>query len=346
MTGRENLIAALEGEQPERIPYTIYEDFMPKDPLWEEFLDWGMVMVPSAPTVRRTLNDQVQQLVTNETYQGRPAMRVTYRTPLGEISEISVDNWTQEPFLKTREDYRVLEYVIRNTRVEFNPLRFLETEARVGERGLTMNHAPRTPLQAILVEYAGVEQFAYHLAEGFPELFAVAEALMDNLVRACELIAQGPGRYVNITENLSGDLWGPQRYLDYHVKAYKRILPILHGGGKKVYTHYDGKLSCLKKPIAKTAIDGLESLTTPPEGDMSYAECRAAWPDKFFWANINLSHYSLPPAQLREKVRELAQEAAPDGRLLAFSISEQCPDNWKAAVPVVLDALDELADSA
>ena len=62
-------------------------------------------------------------------------------------------------------------------------------------------------------------------------------------------------------------------------------------------------------------------------------------PDKVFWANINVGVYALPPAELRRWVRERVQAAAPDGRGLAFEVSEDLPANWRTAVPVVLETL-------
>ena len=194
-------------------------------------------------------------------------------------------------------------------------------------------------MQTILVDYVGLERFSYHLADALPELFSLAEALMDQLIPTCELIAAGPGRYVSLLENLTSETWGPKRFAQHHLPVYERILPILHAGGKKVYAHFDGKLACLADMIAHTDLDGIDSLTQPPEGDMIYVEARKVWPDKFFWANINVALYELPPEDLGHLVRRLARQASPDGRHLAFEISEDLPQNWQESIPVVLDAL-------
>lgn len=74
---------------------------------------------------------------------------------------------------------------------------------------------------------------------------------------------------------------------------------------------------------------------------MTFAQARAAWPQKVLWANINVSHYDLPPAALQELVRDLVHQAAPDGRNLALEISEDLPPNWRESVPVVLGALQK-----
>ena len=74
---------------------------------------------------------------------------------------------------------------------------------------------------------------------------------------------------------------------------------------------------------------------------MTLAECRAAWPDKLFWSNINVACYNLPPEQLTALVLDRVEEASPDGKRLAFEVSEQYPANWKESMLVVLEALRE-----
>ena len=73
---------------------------------------------------------------------------------------------------------------------------------------------------------------------------------------------------------------------------------------------------------------------------MTLDECRAAWPDKILWANINVGLYRLPPAELRQAVITMRQRAGK--RALAFAIAEDIPGNWRKSISVVLQALQEL----
>ncbi|MCX6931058.1 MAG: hypothetical protein NT154_48830, partial [Verrucomicrobia bacterium] len=73
--------------------------------------------------------------------------------------------------------------------------------------------------------------------------------------------------------------------------------------------------------------------------DMTYDCCRALWPEKAFWGNLNLGLYDLPPQALRQAVLDKQRRA---GKCtLAFEISEDLPGNWRATIPIVLDALAE-----
>jgi len=73
------------------------------------------------------------------------------------------------------------------------------------------------------------------------------------------------------------------------------------------------------------------------------AEARAAWPEKLLWSNINVACYSMPPIELKELVWSRIEDGAPDGRRLAFEVSEQYPNNWQTSLHVVLDALEDAA---
>jgi hypothetical protein len=156
-----------------------------------------------------------------------------------------------------------------------------------------------------------------------------------------KLLAQMPGRYVNWLENLTISMLGPARYRDLLVSVYNEAVPVLEAAGKRVFVHYDGELGCIKDDIAAAPFHGIDSLTEPPEGDMTYDVCRAAWPEKVFWANINLELYYAPEEVLRQAVIDKCERAGRRG--LAFEISEDRPDDWQKTIPIVLDTLKAIS---
>jgi hypothetical protein len=196
-------------------------------------------------------------------------------------------------------------------------------------------------MQTILVDLVGLENFSFHLYDLKAEMMALYQALLDRYRRIVEVVAGGPGRFVSVLENFTAETLGPKRYEQFLLPVYEELFPILHGEGKIIGTHYDGKIASCRDLVAGSPIDLIESLTPPPEGDMNLAECRAAWPDKLFWSNLNVACYDLPPSELRALVLRRVGQGAADGKRLAFEVSEQYPENWKTSIPVVLDALCE-----
>ena len=107
---------------------------------------------------------------------------------------------------------------------------------------------------------------------------------------------------------------------------------------KRVYPHFDGQIAQVLDKLAMIPFAGIESLTEPPEGDVSWKYARAALPGKVLWANINVGHYALPAVELQRWVQEHVDAVAPDKRGLALEISEDLPANL-TAIPMLLDAL-------
>jgi hypothetical protein len=228
---------------------------------------------------------------------------------------------------------------VKHAEISPAPEDYHRIEKQIAPWGLVLPAIGRTPIQSILVDGAGLEQFAYHLVDFEEEVMILYEALLENFRKIVEIAAEGPGLFVVCVENFTAETMGPVRYERFLLPVYKECFPILHQAGKIVGTHYDGKLSSVKHHIAEAPIDLIESLTEPPEGDMTLAECRAVWPEKRFWVNINVSKFDLPPDRLKDEISQKVTEIAPDGCGLAFEISEDLPVNWQRGIPAVLEAL-------
>jgi hypothetical protein len=343
MNIQERLEAFWSGEPPDQIPFTIYQNewrHTADDPAWQGLFQNGLGVTWHIPSVRWETGG-VQDVRDSFKENGKTVERRTLRTSVGEVYETFIDGWRQKFLLETADDYAVMTHVARHTEISPAYDVFLSAEQAILPYGIALIAMGRTPIQTILVDYAGLENFAFHLFDLESEVMALYNALLENFRRLVELVAEGPGRFVSVIENFTAETIGPKRYQQLLLPVYQELFPALQSAGKIVGTHYDGKLASCKDLVAQAPIDLIESLTPPPEGDMTLAECRAAWPDKLFWSNINVACYNLPPKELKALVLERVEQASPDGTKLAFEISEQYPANWKRSVPVVLDALNE-----
>jgi hypothetical protein len=341
---RERIEAFWSGEQPDRIPYTIYQNewrHTATDPRWQPLYEKGLGVTWHIPTVHEQWAADIELVQDKWMDAGQKHERRTIKTPVGEIYDLHVDDWQRKYCLETAEDYRVMTYVARHTTVIPIYEHYEEKARQIGPYGIPLVAIGRTPLQSILVDFVGLENFAYQLTDLHDEMMELYDALLDVLRRKTALAAEGPGRFISVLENFTADSLGPVRYRQLLLPVYQELFPVLRSAGKIVGAHYDGQLSACKRLIAQAPIDLIESLTSPPEGDMSLAEARSAWPDKLFWSNINVALYYLPPEELKQVVWQRIKDGAPDGRRLAFEVSEQIPDNWFESVGTVLDALEE-----
>ena len=343
MNIRERIEAFWSGERPDQIPYTIYWNewrHTAADAAWEPLYTQGLGVTWYLRTFATTYRG-VERIDETHEEAGRPMRRVTWRTPVGDTHATWEDGWNRKYFLETPADYRVLTYVAEHT--EFAPRyeAYAAEAAALPPWGIAIPELWRTPLQQMLVDFAGVENFCWHLGEYGEEVRRLYAALLGNFRRIVDLVAAGPGRYLSNLENFTAETLGPRRFQEFLLPVYEEFFPQLHAAGKIIGCHYDGRLANCRRLIAGAPIDLIESLTPPPEGDLTLGEARAAWPDKLFWSNLNVGCYELPAAELRALVLRRVAEGAPDGRRLAFEVSEQYPANWKQSLPVVLAALRE-----
>ena len=355
MTAREQLVAVLNGGEADRTPFSIYDwemgavtsdelaSVMQQD-AWRCLLDRGLGVRHHCPVVRAV--EHGVEFRVEETTHGSDVYRAEIKTtPVGSIQKVSRNGWHHEDWIKEPEDYKTQQWIVEHTELLPDYERFARAEDVVGEHGVVVvvgsdlsQH--RTPAMKINVDWAGTQQFCMDLAMEVPELLDLYEAQKKVFLEEQRIIAAGPGRFLLWLENLTIEMLGPQRYADFLMSVYREAMPIAEAGDKRVFVHYDGNLEIIADQIADAPFHGIDSLTEPPEGNMMYDVCRAQWPDKVIWANINVELYALPPEEFRQAVIDKRARAGKRG--FAFEISEERPKNWTESIPVVLDALAEL----
>ena len=339
---RECIEAFWGGQRPPRIPLTCYRMFTrcatPRQ--WRRLYEMGLAPVDFWAPFKCGYSG-VEHTANEYDEGGLHWRRTAIQTPVGEVYSLHANNWPRKLMLVTPQDYRVMTYVVEHTTVTPSYDDWHIREREFMPHGICASATGRTPMQTILVDWAGLEQFSLHLFDFEDAVRTLYDALLRRYRRIVEFVAAGPGKMVSVGENFSADTMGPARFAQFHVPIYEELFPVIQQSGKIVGTHFDGKLASCRDLIARSPIDLIESLTPPPEGDLTLKDARAAWPRKLFWSNINVGAWGLPPAQLKAEVLRRVADGSDHGARLAFEISEDRPANWEQAIPVVLDALDE-----
>lgn len=349
MTTRENLITALNGQTPDKTPLSFYSLMLTRDKPenehllftdeWKRLYDMGLGICHHVRVVKEIQHGVKDRIETSK--EGSDTIvRHIKETPVGVIQQSYKNDWHQEYWIKSAADYKVMTWIMENTELVPDYDAFEKGEQLVGDYGLAIVWGSRTPAMMINVDWAGTEQFCMDVALEQPEMLELYEARKKLFVQETELIAKGPGRFVKWLENLTISMLGPQRYSELLVPLYEQCVPVLESADKRVMVHYDGALNVIKDQIAAAPFHIVESLTEAPEGDMTYEECRRAWPNKTFWANINVDLYAKPEDVLRQAVVDKRNRAGKQA--FAFEISEDMPVNYAESVPVVLQTLQEM----
>ena len=348
MSIRKRLEMALSGEPVKRPVYLVYDWFVNnRDIDWQSLFVRGLGQMNHVDLLE--FERPNLEIIETETVQhGQTRKDVTWMTNRGELHEYYLNGWLQEYMIKSPEDYRIMTYALSDTTITPTNTWFDRSEAELGDRGITVGHLGWTPfenrrtaLQEIQVDYAGLERFSIDLISEQSELLELIELINEQTIEAFRCILKTRAQHIKLWENLSIETMGPVIYRKYLVPVYERIFEVLDGSDKKLQVHYDGKLRVIAGDIARLPFDGLDSLTGPPEGDMTAADARSFWPDKFFWLHPNLGWFLLPEKQLVEKIKQVVKDAGPSR--FCLMISEEVPPGWEKGIPAVLRTLNESA---
>ena len=335
---------AFAGEPVTRPVYAVYDWFVDNRPAvdWQGLFALGLGRINHANLIRHEHPGfELVETVTEQ--EGRTRRDVRLVTDIGELREWYLGEWRQEHFIKTPEDYRIMGRALAGVRVVADDSAFLESEATVGDRGVTLGQIQglgmgRTPPMVLQIDWVGLERFSLDLALEQREMMELLEQMAEIKFEEVRQAATTSASQIKLWENLSIETLGPVHYRRHLAPMYRQIVDILDAAGKRLLVHYDGQLRVIAGDVAALGFDGIDSFTEPPEGDMTAGEARAAWPQAFLWLHPNLGWHDLPRTKLAAQVRRIAREAGP--YRFCLMISEEVPATWRKSVPVVLEALE------
>jgi len=343
---RSRFETALAGEVIDHPVYAVYDWFVENRPIvdWEALFDLGLGQINHANIIRHE-HPNFELVETTSQQDGQLRRDIRMVTDKGELHEWYLGEWQQDHFIKTPEDYRIMARALEGMKVFPDDTAFLASEKALGDRGITvgqtkgMGHG-RTPLMVLQIDWVGLEQFSMDLAYELPELFELLEVMNDIKLEEIRQAVKTPATQIKLWENLSIETLGPLHYRKHIVPLYKQIFEIMNNAGKRLLVHYDGQLKAIAEDIAALDIDGIDSFTEPPEGNMSILEARKTWPDKFLWIHPNLQWYCMSKEELSDNITRVVQQAGP--KRFCLMISEDVPPNWQETVPFVLETLSSL----
>ena len=333
---------ALAGEPIEWPVYAVYDWFVE-----HRSIDWSSLFVQGLGRINHANLLQTRRPnleVVETTSQTDRGMRrdVRWITDRGELHEWYLGEWRQEHLVKSPKDYDIVRRALEGSQYAATDEHYLRSEAAPGDGGITVGQLMRTPLMEVQIDLAGLERFSLDLAEEHPALMELLELMAELMLRQfCEAVKTS-APYIKLWENLSIDTVGRSRYQRHLSPLYRQILKILDAADKRLLVHYDDKLRLIGDEIAELGIDGIDSLTPPPEGDLTVAEARALWPDKFLWLHPPLGWHRGEPTDLGKQISRMIAEAGPSR--FCLMISEDVPPQWEQTVPWILRILRQARD--
>jgi uroporphyrinogen-III decarboxylase len=353
MTSNERLLSALRGESVDRIPWSPFlaywwehqpQDFQARgqvsffreigaDALLRGFVTAfdssdvhglsaypGFILpIPGVEFSRKGIGDD---------------WFIKYETPVGALhtvarnSPIGNTRFVVEHPVKTREDYKILSWIISRMQIEPNYSAVQQEIDLVGHDGLSMpliSPFLKTPFQSLIEHFVGTERLIYDLADYPEEVEALLEIMSEKARRAVLLSAESPAQAFitwedSSTTNVSPTLFA--RYIAPEISAWGEII---HDAGKFLVHHACGHLKALLPIMAEECVDAIESVSSQPTGNVTMAEAREVLgPEMGLIGGIEPVHFlNLSVSELREYVVELLDQMPVYKYILANS--DSCP---------------------
>jgi uroporphyrinogen-III decarboxylase len=304
MSPRERLQAAFRREPCDRVPFApivdgYFQASLPgghERPAAEIQFELGGHILSRIPVLRlnaplwigafgaKNLPPGVQERISSkdgdvlhevETPVGRLLWRLRF-TP-----ESPYIPWVIENRIRTLDDLKTFQYLVEHTQFSLSLRRFEEAERRAGDRGIVAVLGPTSPLQQLINFDAGVERVAYLLADHPDETSEMLDVFHARQAEMWKLMAEVPAEIFFIHDNLSSTTTSRAMYRRFDRPYVNAFADILHAAGKKLVTHWCGRLSGFAGDFQEARQDGISDVTPPPTGDMDIVEARRSWARHF-----------------------------------------------------------------
>jgi hypothetical protein len=340
MNPRERVEVALRGGMPDVVPFTVYETMLPKSRVERELRNEGLCIVERKPTFKAVYKEVKVEKIIFTAEDGHERVRTVVRTPVGVLTALDrpagFTTWHEERLFKSEADYEPLECMIRDRQYLPDYEAFVEAQELLGEDAFVRASIGYSPLQEILYNLMGLEQFAIQWQENRDRLMKLYEALTEDRRKIYPIVAQSPAMAVNYGGNVSPEVMGLERFERYILPHYEEAADILHAHGKLIGVHFDANTRLFAAAIARSKLDYIEAFTPYPDCDMTVAEARQAWPRKVLWINFPSSVHLQPAAEIAAMAQAILKQAAP-GQGFLIGITEDVPKHrWQESFRVIL----------
>ena len=369
MTQRERILAVYRGDTPDVAPFMLDLSHWF---YWKNRLPWDLSAVYDHPEhalidyhrqagvgfympnlgsfYATTFAADVAATTTRRQRQGVDEILWRIETPDGVIERAR--RWDEQTYawgisqwgIRSVEDLNIFARAMAGR--TYAPLwdRFHAWDDYVGDMGVVYLSAGYSTMGHLLNYWMGVEQVAYATVD-LPDALAQAVAVVNaNNLELIDLLCESPAQIIIMGDNFSSDIQPPAFFARYSREYYTEAVRRLHGAGKYVAVHIDGRLRGAIDMIRATGADCGDAITPRPMGDLTPAECRQeAGADFILSGGVSpelwLPH--TPIAAFEEKVLEWLAVRGQSPRLIAAAGDQVPPGADEARIQRMRELVEE-----
>ncbi len=253
-----------------------------------------------------------------------------YITPLGVLRQVERKNLYNtnkirvEYFLKSVDDFYILEYILKRQDYEFNKELYIKMEEYIGDRCEPIVNVRWGSIQKLFIAYMGFKAGIIALWKQRDKVERLIEVFDENDDKLFSLLKKTPFKIINFTDNIDEGLLSPTLFQKYMLPYYQKRTKELHQVGKYCTSHWDGKVKHLIHFAKETGLDGLECVPPEPQGNISLEELKQNLGEMILVDGIPATHF-LPITSYEEIenfVNKLVETFKPN---LIAGISDMMP---------------------
>ena len=336
MTSKERLMAAINLEQPDRVPVKIWgvgPETKARHPSFQPIIDaaiektdlvasWGMgggIFMSATEEVETTVEECPSRI---DEFEERVTIHVTPRGPLTTVHVFNREGkpgYTMEYLIETEEDaekFLSIPYVP----IEGDLSSYFEKEKELGDRGIIIVGMGSDPMYQIN-SLMGSATFALWSVEKRSLLLTLIETMFQRCRDYVEYqLKGGVGPVFGYVgpELCIPPLQSPADFDEFVVQFDSQLNGLVHDYGGKVWVHSHGRMDAVLEKFVELGCDCLNPIEPPPMGDVTLAEAKRRVGDRLcLEGNIEKGDlYRAEPGVIRAQVRQAIEQAAPGGGLI------------------------------
>lgn len=365
MNDRQRLLAILNHEPPDRIPWIPrlllwYQARVLTETMPERWEGYSLREVEKALGVGTPARDGK---VFDVEYDGMEIVerredgrQVTeYHTPVGSVRSVTqfsdfldaqgLPGREIEHPLKAPEDYRVWEWIVEHTHWIPAYDDYRAYDAEIGGDGLPMVQVGDVPFHEFLQDLAGYGNAFFHIADHPQEVDHLLHLMLEvQRERMWPVIAESPARLLLHGLHLSSQFTPPGFFEQYILPYYEEFMPWMHDSGKAVAMHADNDTSAILDLIERAGWDMVECFVTAPMVPLTLAEARRGWGDRVIvWGGLpsTLLSPSVSEDEFRSYVDELFEVIAPGDAFILGVADNVMPDSLVERLAWLTEIVEE-----
>ena len=239
MTNRQRVIAVLNGEMPDKIPFTSYDWKFPWGYDKRKLRNRGLTMVNRYPGYSIEYpNCELKTICYTE--NGTHYEREIVRTPKGEITSLFLPHRTcnvraqKEFWIKSEVDYEPLIFMVNDAILKPAYGQGKSLMEGLGDDGVVFVWKDYSPLQKIILHLTGIEQFCYELMDKPGYVWALYDALLELERKKNPIVIKAPGDLIQYCANPIASVLGKKMFVEKILSCLNEFADLAHEQGRLV----------------------------------------------------------------------------------------------------------------